>query len=84
MMAPPKMPPDLDRAINTGTTPDSINARWQGQVSMDLTFRDARGNVVQRRNAMTVSEPRIAGSGGNGPGLDRFSWNDSVTMPSYG
>lgn len=80
---PPRIPPDLERAVAATTSPQAIDARWQGQVSMDLTFRDARGNAVQRRHMLTVSEPRIPGSGGSDLTGGRFSWNDTVTVPSF-
>lgn len=79
----PRIPPDLERAVAATTSPQAIDARWQGQVSMDLTFRDARGNAVQRRHMLTVSEPRIPGSGGSDLTGGRFSWNDTVTVPSF-
>lgn len=77
------MPPALNRALS-GDSPERLNARWQGQVAMDVTFRDSRGNAVQRRQALAVSEPRLAGSGGSGADSSRFSWNDTVTMPAFG
>lgn len=77
----PKTPDEIDRVIRSMNTPEAINARWQGQVAMEVVFRDTKGNVIQKRNGLAVSEPRIPGSGGSDADMSRFIWNDSVTMP---
>ncbi len=78
---PPRMPWELDKAIAEARKP--VEAKWQGQVAMDVTFRDSRGNVVQRRQALAVSEPRIAGSGGSSADAGRLAWSDTVTLPAF-
>ena len=81
---PPKMPPALYGAIAPNSPNQPNDARWQGQVAMDVTFRTDRGAILQRRHALAVSEPRVAGSGGSAGESSRFSWNDSVTLPAMG
>lgn len=78
----PKTPPEMDRVVSSMSTPDPVNARWMGQVAMEVVFKDSRGNVVQKRQGLAVSEPRIPGSGGLNPNTSRFTWNDSVTIPA--
>lgn len=78
------MPPALYGAIAPNNPGQPTDARWQGQVAMDVTFRTDRGAILQRRHALAVSEPRVAGSGGSGSDSSRFSWNDSVTLPAIG
>ncbi len=82
--APPKMPPALYGAIAPNSPNQPNDARWQGQVAMDVTFRTDRGAILQRRHSLAVSEPRVAGSGGSAGDSSRFSWNDSVTLPAIG
>jgi hypothetical protein len=71
----PAVPSGMDNILGA-TSEGQRDARWSGQIAMDVTFRDSRGNVVQKRNGLTVSEPRLSGTGGN-----RFTWNDDVTIP---
>lgn len=73
----PKMPDELQRLVNTTMTPTPAQARWDGQIAMDVTFRNERGQIVKRTHSLAVGEPRMAGTNGN-----RFQWNDDVVMPS--
>ncbi len=82
--ASPKMPPALFAAIAPNSPNQPNDARWQGQVAMDLTIRTDRGAQVKRMRSLAVSEPRVAGSGGSAGDSSRFSWNDSVTLPAIG
>lgn len=77
---PPAIPSALDRATTQRSTPEQASARWQGSFAMDVTFRDARGQLLQRRSVHATSEPRLPGTGDGG----RRQWYDSVTMPMFG
>lgn len=80
----PKTPESEQRAVKEIEKQSAVDARWAGQLAMEVVLKNQRGDTLHRRSGLAVSEPQMAGSGGSNPYNNRFVWNDEVIAPGVG
>jgi hypothetical protein len=60
----PQIPDDADAAVRLNTMPGVPNARFDGQIELNIREQDQRGKTIRQQAHVLKAEPKIAGTPG--------------------